>query len=284
MATGTEGQQRSWNGPPREHAFQTFREDDGIDRVAIIWRAKLRIAAFAVLVAALTFGICQVVPKTFSSAAIVRITLPPPSQAQISSQSVTAASDLAGQYSQLATLSPVLNAAAARSGTPEQVLASSVSAGTVGGQNLISVTAQARTPADSGTRASAVARALTTEVNRDNTSQATSYRNAVQKQLSPLDKQILGMRNALGRLRTTSRAAAADETVLANLLVQRQQVLSTIAQNAAAEPTADVVSSAGPGGQIQPRATLYTAVAFIVGLLLAAQLAVTVERFRLRTR
>ena len=142
MASGTESAQRSLNGTAGDVRFHGTPD---VDRIAAIWRRKFQILLAGVVLAAVTFGVCHVVPKTFEASAIVRISLPPPSQAQISSQSVTAASDLAGQYSQLATLHPVLSSAAKRLGTTESVLGSSVSAGTVSGQNLISVRGQART-------------------------------------------------------------------------------------------------------------------------------------------
>lgn len=251
-----------------------------VDRMGAIWRSKLWILIGAIAVAAATYGVCRAVPKIFQASATVRVSLPPQSPSAISSQSVTASSDLAGQYAQLAKLAPVLDTASRHLGMSESALASVVSAGTVSGQNLISVQAQAHNAAAAGARANAVAAALADTITRGNRVQATTYSRAVARQLAPVNSEIRRARTAMVQDARSPVALASDETLLSNLLIQRSQVLSSVAEAAATQPSADVFAPAGAGSQVQPRPTLYTVVAFLVALVVLAQVAVAVRSHR----
>jgi capsular polysaccharide biosynthesis protein len=254
-----------------------------IDRVATIWRAKFYIVGAAIVVAALTFGVCLVVPKTYQSSATVRVFLPPSSQASVSSASVTAAGSLAGQYAQTATLSPVLAAAANESGTSEGVLSGSVSAGTISGENLIQVRAEAGSPADAARRANAVATALTNNITLTNAAQAAAYRRAAQKEIAPIDAQIASLRQSILNKPGPQGALLADQGVLGSLMVQRGQLQSTVVQNTTNLPAAEVFATAGPGAKVQPRTVLYTLAALVVAALAAAQIAVALASYRRRS-
>jgi capsular polysaccharide biosynthesis protein len=255
-----------------------------IDRLATIWRAKFYIVIAAIVVAALTYEVCRVVPKTFQSSATVRISLPPSNASLMSSGGSTAAGSVAAQYVPTATLSPVLSAAAKLSHTPQSVLSSSVSAATISGENLIQVSAEAREPSVAATRANAVATALTNSIASGNSTQAAAYNASVQRQLAPLNAQIKSMRSAIGTTGASTATVSADQSVLSSLIVQRGQLQSAAVQNMSGEPTADVFAKAGPGSQVEPQPPLYTAVAFIVAALVAAQIAVAVASYRQRSR
>jgi capsular polysaccharide biosynthesis protein len=258
-------------------------EPQEFDRVTTIWRAKFWIAAAAIVVAALTYAVCLVVPKTYESSATIRVSLPPSSQAAVSSASVTAAGSLAGQYAQTATLSPVLSAAARLIGTSEGVLSGSVSAGTISGENLIQVRAEAGSPSDAARRANAVAKALTNNITTSNAAQAAAYRKAAERQIAPLDAQIGSLRAAILNKAGSPGALSADQGMLGSLVVERGQLESTVVQNTTNLPAAEVFATAGPGSVAQPRSHLYTLVAFVVAALAAAQIAVTLASYRRRS-
>jgi capsular polysaccharide biosynthesis protein len=260
----------------------TVRAEPGVDRVATIWRAKYLIGAAAILVAILTYGICLFVPRVYAASSTVEVSLPPPGAASLASQATTAAGDLAGQYAQLATLSPVLSIALKSAGTSEAVLANSVSAGTISGENLISVRAQAGSASAATRWANAVGAALTEKITSDNDAQVASYEQSVDKQLQPVNQQISSVTAAIATERPGSAALSPSQALLASLLTQRAQVLSASAQNAADVASASLVAPAGAGSQIQPRPTLYATVAFVVMLLAGAQIAVAVESYRRR--
>jgi len=250
------------------------------DRIAAIWRRRYRILGAAIAVAIVTFAACEILPKTYSSSATISVSLPPQEQAAISGQGATAASSLASQYAQTATLGPVLAAAAPKSGTTASQLTNSVSAGTISGENLIAVRAEAPSPAAAALRANAVASALVANITASNSKQVSAYSHSVERALVPETAQINSLQAKIAHGHLRPAAMAADESELANLVLQRSQVSSVVVQNAATEPTVAVLAQAGSGTQVQPRTVLYTLVAFLVALLASGQIAVLIESYR----
>lgn len=259
-------------------------ENGGIDRFGVIWRARYRIIGASILIAIVTFVVAEVLPKTYQSSATVAISLPPQEQAALSSASITAVTSLAGQYADTATLGPVLNAAAPHSGTTATVLMNSISAGTISGENLISVRAQAPSPGAAALRANAVANALTENINNGNAAEAAAYTRTVTKALAPVTNQIKALQAQIARPGQSAAALAAAESQLDTLLTQRGTVLGDVIQGAAGEPTASVLAAATDGTQMEPRPVLYTLVALLVGLLVTCQIAVLVAWRRLRAQ
>src|SRR5256885_6073265 len=223
--------------------------DDGppaFDRAGAILRAWWLILMAAVVVAGTVFAVCQKLPPTYKSTATIQASVPPTSN--LNSQSVQATGDLAGQYANLATLAPVLNAASRESKIPAAKLRSGVSAGTVSNQGLISVSAESSTGSQAAREANAVAVALTQTINAQNKAQSKGYMRDVQAQLRPLNQQIARVSSGGGSPSSTAR-----EGVLSSLLSERQQIAATLAQNAAAQPGARLFATADAGSKVQPR-------------------------------
>jgi uncharacterized protein involved in exopolysaccharide biosynthesis len=250
------------------------------DRVGAVWRNKYWILLTAVAVAAITYAICSVVSKTYAASATVSVSLPPSQAAVSSGQAVTAVGDLASQYAQVTTLAPVIDKAAKSSGISASVLANSVSAGTISGENLISIRGEARDPAAAGLRANAVATALATYIGEQNASQATSYSRAIKNELKPLNKQITAVTARINSTSLSRSSQAVAESTLGTLLVQRGELESTVVQNNSSLANANVIARAGAGSIVSPKKKLYTLVALIVAALVAAQLSVTISQRR----
>jgi capsular polysaccharide biosynthesis protein len=250
------------------------------DRVGAVWRNKHWILLTAVVVAAITFAICSVLPKSYAAAATVSVSLPPSQAAVSTGQGVTASGDLASQYAQVATLAPVIDKAAKSSGISASELTNSVSAGTINGENLISIRGEAPSPAAAGLRANAVAKALATYIGEQNASQATSYSGAVKNELKPLNKQIAAVTGRINGNSLSRSAQAVAESTLGTLLVQRGELESTVVQNNSSLANASVIARAGSGSIVSPKKKLYTLVALIVAALVAAQLSVTISQRR----
>jgi uncharacterized protein involved in exopolysaccharide biosynthesis len=250
------------------------------DRVGAVWRNKYWILLTAVAVAAITYAICSVVPKTYAASATVSVSLPPSQAAVSSGQAVTAVGDLASQYAQVTTLAPVIDQAAKSSGISASVLANSVSAGTISGENLISIRGEAGDPAAAGLRANAVATALATYIGEQNASQATSYSRAIKNELKPLNKQITAVTARINSTSLSRSSQAVAESTLGTLLVQRGELESTVVQNNSSLANANVIARAGAGSIVSPKKKLYTLVALVVAALVAAQLSVTISQRR----
>jgi capsular polysaccharide biosynthesis protein len=245
-----------------------------------IWAARWYVLLSALIAAGLAYAASHVVPKRFSSAAVVRVTLP--TSAGLSEQSVQAANGLANQYTQVATAGPILARAAATLGAAGQGLGGSVSASTVASQNLVQISARASSPGVAQARANAMAIAFASYLNEENAKAASGSTNAAKQQLGRIQGRIqklqlqidtlLASRESGLPLSVARRARLSSMQNEAASLQSLQQSL-LVAQVGGGTPILRVFSPAGPGGQTQPRPTLYTVVAFLVVLLIAAQIA-----------
>jgi capsular polysaccharide biosynthesis protein len=258
-------------------------------RGTVVWRARRLIVAVAVACAVLTLAVSSIVPATYSSSATVRVTLPP--GLGNTRDSVLASNDLASQYAQLVESTPVLADAAGHLGMSGGSLRAAVSAGTIADQNLISVNADAPSANESARRANALAEAFTRYLSQTNAGQTGSYAAGIDRRLRNLRSQINTAQAAMSRAAqgldaaSQSRRAAANaafasqQSILGNLLGERQQLVSYLAQVAAAgQPEVAVVATADPGDKVQPRPALYALLALVVGALVTAQIALIVHR------
>ncbi len=246
-----------------------------------IWQARWYILVAAIAVGALAFLVSHLVPKRFSSSAIVRVTLP--SSAGLSEQAVQASNDLASQYTQVATAGPIVARAAAKLGAQGHGLTGNVSASTVASQNLVEISARAGSATVAQDRANAMAKAFAHYLNRENARSANNSAGSSGKQLRRTQTRIqadelaidtdLATREAGKPLTASQRAHLSSlESEVATLQSLQQSLLS--AQIGAGTPTLSVFSPAGVGSQTQPRPTLYALVAFLVALLIASQIAI----------
>jgi capsular polysaccharide biosynthesis protein len=252
----------------------------GVDRVAILWRSKYWILLTAVVVAVITYIVSDAVPKTYSASATVSVTLPPSASATATGEAVAATGDLATQYADTATLGPILTLASKLSGISPSVLGSSTSAGTISGENLISIRGEASEGPASGARANAIAEALVQTVRAQNTAAIAAYSRSVDRELRPLNAQIAALDARLTNAKLNSASQASVEGTLSSLLIQRGSLESQIIQNESSQPTITLLSRAGDGSVIDPKPKLYALIALIVAVLVAGQLSITIRSYR----
>ena len=211
------------------------------DRAALVWRCKYWIALIAVTAAAITFGISHLVPATYSSSATIRVSGQPVNGVL---SAVTASNQLAKQYAEIVDSPAVLSAAADTLHTSTSTLRSSVSAGTVNDQNLVSISADGSSPSVAARRADVVARSFIGYIRHANARQALSV-----------------ARGLNGGRATDLSSQAADAAV-------------------AAQPSVESVGPAGVGAKVSPKPVLYSLIAFAVAALIAAQAFVVVRSRR----
>lgn len=267
-----------------------------VDRFDTVWRAKWVILVVAVVLAALTYGVSNLLPPTFQSASLVQVTA---INNGVTSQAdtVTASNSLAAQYAQYATSGPVIEVAVAHLGTGAAAasLGSRVAAATVANQNLVKITVQASSAAAAQQGADAVASALNAYIGAQGDAAVTSFAQSLQTQLKGLDDSISSTRAAAAKASTAAVGAPAgsaaittlntQETLLSELLIRRETLSSQAASaEVSLRPSSGVVGSAGPGTQVQPNPKLYSVVALIVGLFGAAEVAILARRRRLVVR
>jgi capsular polysaccharide biosynthesis protein len=226
-------------------------------------------------IAAVVYYVSSSLAPTYEAASTLRIVAQ--GQNGISEQTVLASNDLASQYAQLADAPSVIKRAARSLKVPSEDLDGEVSAGTVAAQNLIRIAARAGDGPAAVRRADAVALAFVEYVGGLNERQANAYSRSVQRRLKPLDDELSTAR----RLLNTGTPSQRNSTALlySNLLVQRQQLLSSIAQNAAAsQPGVQLVAQASSASKVAPRPTLYALVGLIASALIAARIAFLMRR------
>lgn len=245
-----------------------------------VWSWKWLVLLAAIVVAAATFVVSGLIPKRFSASALIRVTLP--STTAISEQSVQAENDLATQYAQIAASSPIVERAQRHLGASGVGLLGDASASTVGSQNLVQITARASSATAAQARANALASAFTVYINHVNAVDVArgnaSADGPIRRTQERLQSTQLEVDRSLttreeGRPLTASERAhlSALEAEVASLQgIQQSLILGQDKQGAA---SVRVFSPADAGGQTQPRPTLYAIVAFLVALLLSAQIA-----------
>ncbi len=225
----------------------------------------LIVLVLALLVAAAVYEISNRAPARYQSSATVRVSVQTTSG--ISDPAVTAANDLASQFAQLASSTPVVDYAAALLGVPAKDLEGNITAGTVAAQNLVRVTATGSGPAQAQARATAVAKAFVVYLDRIDAQQVSRYQKAITSKLGPLTREIEAARKRLGSSNPETQRNAT--VLLSGLLGQQQTVLSSVAQSsAAAQPSLQLVSPGGTATKASPKPTLYAAIGFLATLLL----------------
>ncbi len=219
----------------------------------------------AVVVAAAVYAISNGVSARYQSSATVRVSVQATSG--ISDPAVTAANDLASQYAQLASSTPVLSGAAKRLGVPVSSLEGNVSSGTIAAQNLVRISVTGSSASEAQERAAAVARSFVRYINHLDAEQAAAYEKAVTSKLAPLETEIAAARK---QLRTSKGEAQRNATtLLSGLLSQQQTVLNSVAQgSAAAQPSLQLVSADSAGSKVSPKPTLYAGIGLLATLLL----------------
>lgn len=230
----------------------------------------LVVLVVGVALAAVVYAVSGTISPTYSSSSTMIVNVNGGSG--ITDVSVSAANDLASQYAQLANSAPVTHRAEKALGVPAGSLDGKLAGSTVSAQNIIKVTATAGAAAAAQARANAAADALVNYVTAINAKQATKYAAAVTFRLKPIDKQIAAVERRISHGSADARRNAS--VVLANLVTQRQQVQSTIAQNAAgSQPNLQKVTPATGGSKTSPKPGLYALVALIIVLLIGGRIA-----------
>ena len=219
----------------------------------------------ALVIAGLVYVISDSVAARYQSSATVRVSVQ--ATTGISDPAVTAANDLASQFAQLASSTPVTDAAAASLGARSSALEGAVTGGTIAAQNLVRITATGSSTTQAQQRAAAVAHAFVVYIKRIDSAQVAAYRRAVTSKLGPLEREIAATRKLA--LSGDPEAEHNATTLLSGLLSQQQTVLSSVAQeSAAAQPALQLVSASSTGTKVSPKPSLYAGIAFIVALLL----------------
>ena len=263
------------------------REPDRVDRVGILWDGKWWILAAATLAAVVAGVVAGLLPPTYRASTLIRVV------AQTGGGSgqdvVLASNSVASQYAELVDSGPVVAAAAERLGVPPREIGDALSAGTVSGQNIVRVSAEAGKPEIATRRADVVAAVFVERMRGANRRQSLEYTRNVERQLGASDREIDRARKDVEQATLEAQSAytsqataaaanlAAKQSALTTLLTQRQTILASLAQTAASQPTVAIWSPADRGGKVQPPLFVFAAVAFAVMAFAAAQVLLLVR-------
>lgn len=240
---------------------------------SVLLRRSWIVVIGAIVIAAAVYAISKRVPATYGSSAQVAVVV---SGTDVNDTSL-GANNLAGQYAQEVSATPVLAYADRLLGRHSAgIPASAITGGAVGAQNLISIQATAGSPGVAQRRAAAVTTAFTNYVAQQVQAQAAGYQTASSRQLKPINTQIAqteAQLNAVGS--ATSANAVALSSELSSLVAQRAVSEGNIAQTAEnGRPSISLVSNAAAGSETAPKPKLYALIGFVLGLLILARLVV----------
>lgn len=236
--------------------------------------------AFAVVVGAATYAISSAVPATYQSSTQVQITVN--ASSGLGQDSTLASNSLTAQYVQLATTDAVLGRPAAQLGLSISALRSNLSVGTVAQQNLLQISARARSADEAQRRAAVVTRDFVAYVLRDARRKLTSYSAAVSAQMRQINRRIAQITSQLGPAQPGNTAQSLGlDSELGALTTQQQTLRNQLTQHLASSvPSVQQVQSAGQGSKVSPKPLLYAIVGLLVAAFVAAQVVVLVGRRR----
>lgn len=260
------------------------REPADIDRLGVLGRTSPFILGAAVIVAIVVYLVASLATPTYSSSASVTITAA--STPGGSAQDVALASNsIASQYALQVTSDQVVLQAAHSLGVSPSTLRSHTSAGTLQGQNVVQITVQGTKAATARAEANAVATAFIPYVVAQGTKAAGVLQQAVANQVQPLDLQIQALSAAVNAPGTIAPGSAAQTRLSAEeaQLTQLQATRATLTANtalaiASEEPHVALTTAATASTKVAPQPSLYAIVAFIIALLVAAQISLMLAR------
>ncbi len=231
----------------------------------LLLRRSWVVVGGAIIVAVVTYLISSVVPATYSSSAKVAVFV----SGTDPNDTSLGANNLANQYAQMVGATQVLGAA--QQSMHSSIPSTTVTGGTVGAQNVISISATASSASLAQQRAAAVASAFIKYISQQSSALANGYKTAANQGLAPIDAQIATSQAQLSRAKTTGESLAIASEIN-TLISQRAVILGNSTQTALdGRPTVRLVTAAGAGSKTAPQPKLYTLVAFIVALLLIAR-------------
>jgi capsular polysaccharide biosynthesis protein len=242
-------------------------------RAALVWRARYWIALGAIAATALTYVVSKAVPATYRSSSEILVATIQPSG--ITKTAVDAGNDLASQYEQLLSTTSVLSPAASSLRISYSTLQSSVSAGTIGAQNLVSVSAVGPSPVAAQARANAVATQFVKQQQTLSRLLIAKYLTLANNGNPVLVREVSAARAQLRSSSPAVRAAAATELPL--LLGERAKEAATIIESGyISRPSLSLYSSAGLGVEVLPKPTLFAVLALLISLVVGAQIAAVI--------
>lgn len=234
----------------------------------IIWRRRWIVFGVAALLAVLVFGVGSLLTKLYQATAQVSVVVPAGANQGAASQ--VDVLFYTGTYAQVARTSPVLGAAAAKSGLQidELTAASRISAVPSGTVGLITITATGPSKRSATRLAVAESEALLA-------AGLSSQTATQQAQEAPANAQIQALEAQLANLPAGSPEAAAAQTRLNTLTqalgqAQLQPVIGlTVASPARAAST-----------PISPKPKTWSLLAFVTALIVGSELAVGYDVLR----
>jgi capsular polysaccharide biosynthesis protein len=247
----------------------------GVTSVTLTRRLGFALVLAPFVIAAVVFVVSSSLPSTYSSSALVRVSVVSPQG--VTDPSVAAENDVASQYALLGQTSRVIDPAAVTLGVPAGTLSSAVSVGTTSGRNLIDVRATAPTAAAATQRANAVAQQFVETLTSDGQRRQADYLRRSEARIAPL---AIALHNLAGEVRrSTGRRRDERVNLLSALITQRQTLRSQIASNAVLSlPTIELWAPADKGLLQAPRPKFYALIALLLGALLAGYAAYALRR------
>jgi capsular polysaccharide biosynthesis protein len=228
----------------------------------------------AVVIGVATYAVSRLIPAVYGSSASVAVLV----SGTDPNSTTQAENNLASQYAQVVGAQSVLTAAGRNLGAAGNGLSGAITAGTVAGENLVSIRATGTTPQEAQQRAAAVTNAFIQYVSSQSLRQSQVFDAQSLRELTPLNVEIQQATKELAGFSPSHQTSARYQTLqstLSTLLTQRSAALAAIAQTGVGgRPSLTVVDPAGLGGQVAPKPMLYAVVAFVLGLLIVGRLIV----------
>jgi hypothetical protein len=250
---------------PRQIAYPEAREFPDEPRRLTLLGALIAVI-FAVIVGGAVYAGSHKLPATYQATSEFLVTVP--NQEGISDPTVTAENDIASQYAQLVSATPVVNAAAAKLKVPASTLSGAVSGTTVSAENLVQIAATASTAAEANARAAAIGNAAVAYIQKLNVKSSESYSRSANRTLKGIDSEIAALQRKVKKDSKLQRPI--DESTITQLLGEKFNESANIGNNAAAGQTSlQAIPGGGNASQTAPNPKEYGLIGALAALVVA---------------
>jgi hypothetical protein len=250
---------------PRQLAYPDPRSFPDEPRRLTLLGAALAVI-FAVIVGGVVYAGSHKLPATYQATTEFLVTVP--NQQGISDPTVTAENDIASQYAQLVSATPVVNAAAKALKVSASTLSGAITGTTVGAENLVQIAATAPNAAQANARAQAAGNAAVAYIQRLTVKSSESYSRSANRTLKGIDGEIAALQRKVKKDSKTQRPI--DESTITQLLGEKYTETASIGNNAAAgETSLQAIPGGGNASQTAPNPKEYGLIGALAALVVA---------------
>jgi non-specific protein-tyrosine kinase len=246
------------------------------DYASLIWHWSWLLVLCALLAGGITYWVSRRQIPVYQASTTVTVDAAPASQT-VTNTSLTASENLAATYAKMMVMKPILDGVAKRLNLAVFPLTASIQAQPITNTQLLEVIVQDTNPKQAALLANTLVGVFSDKLQADQASRYAGSKKGIETQLANLRQQIQTTQNDLAAMDGGTDPSKQEQLQI--ILTQYNQSYATVLQSYEQLELAEAQSSSGITQQdpatpseipIRPRAVLYSLLAALTGLMIAA--------------